>query len=653
MKHPLSFDHIHKKTLVQRVRHFSYPRWLTAALAPVLSYYLMELITHNPLEIPIQFQLLGWIFSYLLSGLLFFLSGRMNVALVLPQIFMAILGTANYFVLSFRESPILPWDIASAGTALSVADHFSFSFTPRLTAILLAYILLILFCLKIRIRLAGGWRKRLIGTGAAAAMSALYVLCLQNDALMNALNIYEMPFTQDYAYEQNGFFVSFLVNTKYLKVHEPSGYSPETADELLEQASSEHTASRSAQNFSGSLNQSSPSGYTGGGIYFPEDPVSSDEKSVDENQGHPNIIVIMNEAFSDLSVIEDFQVSEDYMPFFRSLYGTENTISGSVYVSVLGGNTANTEFEFLTGDTMAFLPTGSIPYQQFISGELPALPSILQSYGYQTIALHPYLSSGWRRNQVYPLLGFESSLFSSDFLYKERLRDYVTDDSAFKQIIQEYETKEKDSPFFSFTVTMQNHGGYAQDWEDFERNITAEGTEDSDLSRINAYLSLIKKTDDAFKDLISYFENCSEETIILMFGDHQPNVETSFLENLYGKSYEEMTEEELALRYQTPFILWANYDIEEEEGLEISVNYLSSLLMDAAGLEKTAYQKYLSVLQKELPVITANFCIDKDGNFYSAGEFDRLDELLNGYEIIQYNHLFDSKNRNNSSYLPD
>ena len=567
---------------MKRLKSLTYPRWLVAVMTlviPVLAYYLLEALTHNPFEIPFQLQLFGWLFVWLFTAILFFLTGRMNVSLILGTLFQAILGTVNYFVLEFRSSPILPWDIASMKTAVSVADHFSFTPSARLILILIGFLVLILLSIKMELRLKKHWLIRLGGLTGAAVLSVLYVLCLQNESITDYLDVYEMPFTQDY------------------------------------------TAVAS-----GSL-------------------IASDSSSSSPNEEKPNIIVVMNEAFSDLSVIGDFETSEDYLPYFRSLYGSENTISGNLRVSVLGGNTANTEFEFLTGDTMAFLPTGSIPYQQFITGELPALPSILKSYGYTTTALHPYNSTGWKRDQIYPLLGFEESLFNGDFTYKKRLRGYITDESAFKEVIKAYEEKKEDGPFFSFLVTMQNHGGYSKDWTDFTRSITVEGMDDRKLPRINAYLTLLKKTDDAYRELISYFSQCEEKTIVLMFGDHQPNVETSFLEQLYGKDYDDLTEEELSLRYQTPFVLWANYDIDEAEGIDISANYLSSLLMDTAGLKKTAYQDYLTSLREQLPVLTANYCYDAEGNFYSADDFDQVKDLLNDYEILQYNHLFDPKNR--------
>lgn len=99
----------------------------------------------------------------------------------------------------------------------------------------------------------------------------------------------------------------------------------------------------------------------------------------------------MNEAFSDLSVLGEFTTNKEYLPFIQSL--TDNTVKGNVYVSVKGGNTPNSEFEFLTGTSMAYLPAGSIPYQQYINSDTPSMVSQLEELGYSTTAMHPYPAS--------------------------------------------------------------------------------------------------------------------------------------------------------------------------------------------------------------------------------------------------------------------
>lgn len=169
----------------------------------------------------------------------------------------------------------------------------------------------------------------------------------------------------------------------------------------------------------------------------------------------------MDEAFSDLSVWGDFETSEEVMPFFKQLQ--QEAVGGEVYVSVKGGNTANTEFEFLTGNSMAFLPTGSIPYQQYIKSETPSLASYLKSLGYTTTAIHPYNRSGWDRDTVYEYFGFDQFLDKDSFTDPYRLRGYISDKSAFDKIIEQYEIGKNQGSQFIFEVTMQNHGGYSKE----------------------------------------------------------------------------------------------------------------------------------------------------------------------------------------------
>ena len=347
----------------------------------------------------------------------------------------------------------------------------------------------------------------------------------------------------------------------------------------------------------------------------------------------------MNESFSDLAVLGDFETNEDYMPFFHSLQeGKENTITGYLNVSVCGGNTANTEFEFLTGDSMAFLPQGSIPYQQYITEELPALPAYLASLGYQTVATHPYYADGWDRDTIYPLLGFSDSIFKDEYYGAQYVRKYVSDDSCADKIIELYENKEKETPLFVFNVTMQNHGGYTDLYDNFTPDITVDGT---DSVALNQYLSLIKLSDEALEKLIHYFESADEKTVIVFFGDHQPNdtVAAPIL-RLNGLQPSELTEEEQKLRYEVPYLVWANYDIEEASQKDTSANYLAAEVLKTAGIPTDAYESYLLKLKEQYPVISAMRVIKKDGTDTNRSG---LKEELNEYQRLQYYQLFDWK----------
>lgn len=574
-------------------------QWVILALSPIVSFYLLEYYTRNPFKtMNIQAQLLNIVFFELVMLLLLFLTKRARLAVILPALLTALAGLANYFVLKFRSAPIMPWDIYSIKTAASVADNFEYTLSKNAVLALLGFFLIILLGACCRLTLNIDWKKQ-----AASAVLILLLLfgftkMLHQDSAIRYFKLYDKLFTPTTMQYKDGTAVAFLMELRFLSVSKPSGYSDSSAKELL---SSYETTGTPTQT--------------------------------------PNIIVIMDEAFSDLSVLGDFETNQDYMPFIHSLMdGAADTVSGTLNVSVLGGNTANTEFEFLTGNTMAFLPQGSVPYQQYIKGKTPTLASHLKGYGYQTAAMHPYHASGWERDQVYPWFGFDNSYFLDDFEHAEIVRKYVSDQANFEKIIDIYEQKDTDSPLFLFNVTMQNHSSYSEAYDNFHPDIELT---DINSQALENYLSLIKLTDEAVENLISYFETQEEETILVFFGDHQP---TNFIADpilrSHGKTSDTLSDEELNLRYSVPFFIWANYDIEEASGVETSVNYLGSRTLKLAGIPLDPYSAYLNELKETFPVITSMQVTDSSGKSTSVKE--KLPEL-NTYEILQYYMLFGKK----------
>ena len=133
-----------------------------------------------------------------------------------------------------------------------------------------------------------------------------------------------------------------------------------------------------------------------------------------------------------------------------------------------------------------------------------------------------------------------------------------------------------------------------------------------------------------------------------MFGDHQPSdYVANTVTALTGKSTEEMTLAQQQNRYIVPFVIWANFDMENagKKYERLSANYLSGVLSQAAGLPLSPYQSWLLELSETLPVITGNVVADQDGNFYPISQPGPYEELLYQYSALQYNHLFDTKGR--------
>ena len=609
-----------------------------ALLVPVVIFYLLEWYVHNPWE-DIRFDLQLWniFFFEMVMIILYGFVGRLHIALFIETVIFMIYGLANYFVLSFRSQPIMPWDFLSLGTAATVAGDFTYTFNKQVIIVLICFggliVVEFIFCRnhikKTVEKFYDGplksWGFRVPAIAVAVALMWGYLALLHDEEFVQKeLVMYDKLFTPTVMLERDGTAVAFLFELQYIAVDKPRGYDKEAAAAVLAEYEMSVTE--------------------GAGV----------TEGLRVSEKLPNIIVIMNEAFSDPAVLGDFETNEDYMPFVHSvLEGAENTISGSLHVSVKGGNTANTEFEFLTGHTMAFLPEGSIPYQQYIDGELPTMASWLKELGYTTQAVHPYYASGWDRDTVYPMLGFEEAAFNTSFPGAHRVRGYISDAAAFDYIIDQYQAKEAGKPFFCFEVTMQNHSGYTTVYDNFTPNIKVEGV---DSVALEQYLSLMQVTDVAIEGLVSFFENQEEPTIIVFFGDHQPTDSVvAPIWELQGKTASNLTEEEAAMRYEVPFFIWANYDIKEKTGVEISTNYFSGLVMETAGIPMPAYQTYLSALRKEIPILTSRYMMTADGY---AGSYDnyedyleeqeqqereKTEEILLQYQRLQYYMLFEGE----------
>lgn len=575
-------------------------------LLPILNFYLLEFYTHNPFTtMKPNVHLMNIVLFECIALFLFALTGRVNAALMLQSAFCAVYGLAGYFVLEFRGAPIQPWDILSLDTAASVADNYEYKLDRTAVLVLFCFVLLLILEFFQKAKFSGKkfrpWQRRL----ALGVLSGLlvfgYTKMLHNEEIVQTkLKLYDKLFTPTTIQYKNGTLTAFLMELQYVSVDKPDGYSAERARQLLD--------------------------------FYKDADASAPERK-------PNIIVIMNEAFSDPAVLGDFTTNEDYMPFVHSmLAGQDNTVSGYLNVSVKGGNTANTEFEYLTGNSMAFLPYGSIPYQQYIRDALPSLASHLASLDYCTVAMHPYRAGGWDRDTVYPNLGFEEMHFQEFYRDSEVIRKYVSDAGDYEKIIQVYENKPEGQPLFLFNVTMQNHSSYS-DWADYD-NFTPDITVDGSSSKLlPAYLSLMKLSDEAISELVAYFAAQEEDTVIVFFGDHQP---TDSIVNpvlkLYGRTCSDLSSQEEALRYKVPFFIWANFDIEEEAGAEMSANYLAARTLDAAGLPLPAYFRFLMDLRDEVPVISASHVLLSDGTFsYAKNQKD----LLNDYQTLQYYLLFD------------
>ena len=614
-------------------------------LLPLAVVCALENYTHVITDLAPLILVLNLLFFYVLYGLLTALTGSVRMGFRLATLVPMLFGLTNYFVVSFRGSPIVPWDLLSFGTAASVADNYEFVLSWKAFYSVLAFIWMILLSSKSTVRL-GRKKLRVISIAAYAALMFLYVGEIQNSAVQSFFGMDTTLFTLNVLYRNNGIAAAFLGNLRFLNIEQPSGYSVDKVEALMKQV--EENAKNEPETDAQGETVQATQGETVQATQAETNATAETEAPASSGQ-YPNIVVIMNEAFSDLSVWGDFATSEEVMPFFKSLQ--QEAVGGELYVSVKGGNTANTEFEFLTGDTMGFLPKGSIPYQQYINDETPSLASYLKTLGYSTTAIHPYNRTGWDRDTVYEKFGFDEFLDKDSFSSPYRLRGYISDKSAFDKIREQFSIKGDDERKFIFEVTMQNHGGYSRETPDFNIYLTLPEVTGKTTSVVatEKYLTLINQTDRALEELIDYFKEQDEPVIVVMFGDHQPS---DYITNVIQRICGATTSDSLAdleQGYRVPFVMWSNYGLEHKYYDGISVNYLSGILMENAGIPLTGYQTFLKKLMETLPVINANVYRDADGNFYNY-EDDAYSGELKDYQMLQYNHLVDKKHRDDTFF---
>ena len=333
----------------------------------------------------------------------------------------------------------------------------------------------------------------------------------------------------------------------------------------------------------------------------------------------PNIIVIMNESLADVYDVYGLG-NRDSMPFFRQLQNSENTITGTLYSGEFGGSTGNVEYEFLTENNTTILPKNAVVYNQYILENRETFASYVKELGYDTYAFHPWYNSGYSRAVVYREFGFDHRIFIENCKVEKEDRignGFVSDYYAYRKIIEQFEKRENDNPVFNFTVTVQNHMVY--------KNPDDKIDDFADKTETNVFLEDMYRSDDALRMLIDYFKNYDEKTIIVVFGDHQPSIEDI--------SYHQDNPE----NYKTPFILWANFDIEEKRNIEISPIYIQNEIVNVLGLPKTSYMKYIEELRSKMPVLTKRFYKTKDGEFYLLNnENSPYYDLVKEYNSIIY-----------------
>ncbi len=522
-------------------------------------------------------------------------ANQIGRTIIISHTLILVFAGVNYFVYEFRGNELTFGDFKSLGTGLSVASNYQFTLNAQAMNAILLSAALFAAAAKLRIRL----KKPLLMRFICLSLAVFSIAYVADRTENTVTETWEQKGTY-----RNGYLLNFALSVRDSFVEKPQTYSMETVADLETK-------------------------------YAKANPSEEKEK--------PVIIAIMNESFADFRVLGNLETNQPVMPFFDSL--SENITKGYTLASVFGAKTPNSEWEFLTGNSMAFLPSGSVPYQQYVDDKNAySIVDILKKEDYACVSMHPYYSTGWSRDTVYPKFGFDEMYFLDDFDQSSLMRNYVPDAVMYDKIIERYESGEENENLFIMGITMQNHGGYRDYFENFQNDVYGINIRYPD---VNQYLSLAHQSDLALEKLITYFSSVEKPVVICFFGDHQPSLNTSFYRRLNGKGISGLSISELQEFYQTPYFIWSNFPYEGENVKLTSLNYLSAMLLERAGIDLPPYQKFLSELMQTVPAMNERAYFSKSaGRYVHYGKGSKEEEFwIENYRVLQYNGLFDEKNQ--------
>ena len=528
--------------------------------------------------------LLEWaLIAFAMLGLFFLFQRRCGGAVVLA-VALYVLGLAEYFVILFKSMPISPGDLTALSTAAAVAGT---GFTYTITSFCMLSLAFTVIAIQICTLAAQVAPKRQKGSWRGLVLNLLIaIVCLGGIAAHTTLlDYYHTLYIQVYSwrplesYYRQGFLPSFISGAQTIKPSKPEDYTVSDAKKLISEYAKEYDDNNQTGGSSATRLEAT--------------------KQFDEEK--PTVIAVMNETFSDLSIYQNMHADYQGPTYFKSI---DDCLSrGRLYVSAYGGGTANTEFEFLTGNSMAYLGSGVYPYTTYDLTDTENLAAQFKSLGYYTTAMHPNHGTNWNRENVYKDFGFDQFLTINDFQNAETLRGMVTDKATYDKILELLDTNS--NPQFIFDVTMQNHSGYDTGLIPYDKQMSL-NIDGEFNSNVNEYVSLIQQSDEALKYFLNKLSKLDRKVVVVFWGDHQPFFPDTYNDRWFTNEDDATHQERL---WQTSYIIWANYDVagnsQTSHEEDLSSNYLGSELMKLIGAPLTDYQKAHLTLRQSLPALNS------------------------------------------------
>ncbi len=583
-------------------------RFAASILTIFLGFFLVE-FAWNPhvLDMSLFHVAANLFFLGVTYAIMYFFGQRTRAAMVAFLLLCLVLGTANYYLVKFKGQPVVPADLLAFPTAAEVGGGYSFApdWHVMVCAVVFAFACAAIMLLP---KHPLDTRNALV-SGLACLISVVMLTSylLFNDITEDFDCKPDSWSTQEY-YADYGAALCFMKRIQDTYPQWPAGYQTQKAESAL--------------------------------AVYPNEIESASEAAGGARK--PNVIVVMNETFSDLAKLPGVTGKDAQLENYHAI-AKESLVSGTAYASSFAGGTCNSEFELLLGASMAFMSEDTYPYLFHRFDDVETLASSLEAQGYSTAAVHPAEGRNWMRTDVYDDMGFDAFYDIEHFEGAATLRGFVTDRATYDFML-DLLSKEH-GPAFVFGITMQNHSGYTVGNlpEESACDVRIEGAK---YAEADEYATLLQHSDEDLAYLIERLESIDEPTILLFFGDHQAYLSEVPKADLYGWDPYEATLPQMQQRQEVPYLIWANYDTgkDAEYDVDTSLNYLGVQLLQAADLPLSSYQSMLASVRKSVPAINAKGYLAKDGSWHALDDREGyVAQMLRRYEMLQFANLFDKQ----------
>lgn len=522
--------------------------------------------------------------------------GRALTATLISLALMLVLGLAHASTLKNLGRPLFPWDLMLFREAWAVLPFVTerYGVAPLVIA---AVALVVGLGVSLRVGpRALGWRPRAALLLLPVLLS--FALLPRPSAPLKTLGVRHRHWEQPENYRENGLLLTFVMNLPAANVQKPAEYERARVQTAI-----------------------------------------NSQRTVHETfELKPDVIVVMSESLFDPTRLPGLTFEQDPLPTVHRLQ--REAASGSLYPPTFGGGTANTEFEFLTGHSMRFLPPGSVPYQQYLRRKQRSMASIFAANGYRTEAAHIYHRWFWERDAVYQHLGFQRFTTMEQVDLGEQKLFYPPDALLTKEIMRALTADH--SPLFMFGISVEAHGPYEPNrYEDAAVHFSGPLDDDA-RAELSTYVEAISHADHELALLIEFLEKRGRPAVLVFFGDHLPSLPRTLRQTGVVESIDRINglePRQRAFLYEVPLLVWSNVKPGQRSLGAMSSTFLGPLILEETGTPGTPYMDFLDAVRRRLPVVSPHLISDADGVWHEAPPTE-LRALADDWWTLEYDALF-------------